>query len=67
LNPRTVLCANSQAGKPRRAREDLESILVLATLLAGLKGNNCECQRPMQAGVVTWFVAISVVGDLMLG
>lgn len=55
-------------------REGLESILVLAALIAGLKGKNYGYQRPVQAGaglgfaagVVTWFVAISVVGDLML-
>ena len=55
-------------------REGLESILVLAALIAGLKGKNYGYQRPIQAGagfgfaagVATWFVAISVVGDLML-
>jgi high-affinity iron transporter len=53
-------------------REGLESILVLAALIAGLKGKNYGYQRPIQAGaglgfgagIVTWFVAISVVGDL---
>ena len=55
-------------------REGLESILVLAALIAGLKGRNSGYQRPIQAGaglgfgagVITWFVAISVVGDLMV-
>ncbi len=55
-------------------REGLESILVLAVLIAGLKGKNYGYQRPIQvgaglgfgAGVVSWFVAISVVGDLMV-
>ena len=55
-------------------REGLESILVLAALIAGLKGRNYGYQRPIQvgaglgfgAGIVTWFVAISVVGDLMV-
>ena len=55
-------------------REGLESILVLAALIAGLKGKNYGYQRPIQAGaglgfgagIVTWFVAISVVGDLMV-
>ncbi len=56
------------------AREGLESILVLAALIVGLNGKNYGYQRPIQAGaglgfgagVVTWFVAISVVGDLMV-
>jgi len=56
------------------AREGLECILVLAALIAGLKGKNYGYQRPIQAGaglgfvagIATWFVAISIVGDLML-
>ena len=55
-------------------REGLESILVLAALVAGLKGKNYGYQRPVQlgaglgfcAGVLTWFAAISVVGNLTL-
>src|SRR5271154_831078 len=55
-------------------REGLESILVLAALIAGLKGKNYGYQRPIQAGaavgfgvaIATWFVAISIVGDLTL-
>jgi high-affinity iron transporter len=55
-------------------REGLECILVLAALIAGLKGKNHGYQRPIQAGaglgfaagVATWFAAVSVVGDLML-
>lgn len=55
-------------------REGLESILVLAALIAGLKGENYEFQRPIQAGaglgfcagVASWFVAITVVGNLMV-
>jgi len=55
-------------------REGLESILVLAALIAGLKGQNYGFKRPIQAGagmgffagVVTWFVAISIVGNLMV-
>ena len=55
-------------------REGLECILVLAALVAGLKGRNYGYQRPIQAGagmglvagIVTWFVAVSVVGDLMV-
>jgi high-affinity iron transporter len=47
---------------------------VLAALIAGLKGKNYGYQRPIQAGaglgfgagIVTWFVAISIVGDLMV-
>jgi len=54
------------------SREGLESTLVLAALIAGLKGKNLGYQRPIQAGaglgfgagLLTWFVAISVVGDL---
>jgi high-affinity iron transporter len=53
-------------------REGLESILVLAVLIAGLKGRNYGYRRPIQLGaglgfvavVVTWFVAIVVVSDL---
>lgn len=53
-------------------REGLESILVLAALIAGLKGKNYGYQRPIQLGaglgffaaVATWFVAISIVSDL---
>jgi high-affinity iron transporter len=56
------------------SREGLECILVLAALVAGLKGKSYGYQRPVQvgaglgfgAGIVTWFLAISVVGDLML-
>jgi high-affinity iron transporter len=55
-------------------REGLESILVLAALIAGLKGKNYGFQRPIQvgaglgfcAGVASWFVAISIVGNLMV-
>lgn len=55
-------------------REGLESILVLAALVAGLKGKRYGYQRPIQlgaslgfcAGVVTWFVAISIVGSLVV-
>jgi high-affinity iron transporter len=53
-------------------REGLECILVLAALVAGLKGKNSGYQRPIQAGaglgfaagIATWFVAVSIVGDL---
>lgn len=53
-------------------REGLECILVLAALIAGLKGKNFGYKRPIQAGaavgfgaaVATWFAAITVVGDL---
>ena len=55
-------------------REGLESILVLAVLIAGLKGRSYGYKRPIQlgaglgfgAGVVSWFVAITIVGDLMV-
>jgi high-affinity iron transporter len=53
-------------------REGLESILVLAAILAGLRGRNQVYNRPIQAGIglgivaglITWFVAISIVSDL---
>jgi len=56
------------------SREGLESILVLATLIAGLKGKNYGYQRPIQLGaglgfiasIATWFVAVSIVGDLVV-
>jgi len=52
-------------------REGLESILVLAAILAGLRSNKTY-RRSIQAGmgvgigagIVTWFGAVSVVGDL---
>jgi high-affinity iron transporter len=55
-------------------REGLESILVLAAILAGLRARNQVYRRSIQAGigigvgagVVTWFVAISIVTDLTL-
>ncbi len=55
-------------------REGLESILVLAALIAGLKGKDYGYQRPVQlgaglgffAGVATWFVAISIVSELIV-
>ncbi len=53
-------------------REGLESILVLAALVAGLKGKDYGYTRPVQlgaslgfcAGIASWFVAITVVGSL---
>ena len=53
-------------------REGLECILVLAALIAGLKGKNYGYQRPIQLGaglgfltaIITWFVAITIVSDL---
>jgi high-affinity iron transporter len=53
-------------------REGLESILVLAALVAGLKGKNYGYKRPIQFGagigfltaIATWFVAITIVSDL---
>jgi high-affinity iron transporter len=55
-------------------REGLESILVLAAILAGLRTRNQVYRRSIQAGigmglvagVVTWFVAVSIVTDLTL-
>lgn len=54
-------------------REGLESILVLAAILAGLRGKNQVYNRPIKAGiglgliagVITWFVAISIASDLV--
>jgi len=55
------------------SREGLESTLVLATIVVGLKGKkNSGYKRPIQAGaalgflavVMTWFAAINVVTDL---
>jgi high-affinity iron transporter len=55
-------------------REGLETILVLAALIAGLKGKNYGYKRPIQlgaslgffAGIVSWFVAITIVSNLMV-
>jgi high-affinity iron transporter len=54
------------------SREGLEVILVLAALVAGLKGKNFAYQRPIQVGaglgvfglIVTWLVGIGIVSDL---
>jgi len=54
-------------------REGLESILVLAAVLAGFRGKKQIYNRPIQAGiglgviagVITWFVAISIASDLV--
>ena len=53
-------------------REGLESILVLAAIVTGLRGEKPGYQHPIEAGcgvgfgagIVTWFVAISIVSDL---
>ena len=53
-------------------REGLESILVLAAILASLRAKDRLYQHPIQAGIgagllatlATWFVAISFVSDL---
>jgi len=53
-------------------REGLEAILVLAAVLAGLRGSNQAMRRPVTAGawaavaatVATWFAAIWVLGQL---
>ena len=55
-------------------REGLECILVLATLVAGLRGRSFSYKRPIETGaamgigatVVTWFVALTIVSDLTL-
>jgi high-affinity iron transporter len=54
------------------SREGLESTLVLATLVVGLRGKNHDYQRPIGAGagvgfvavMATWFGAIALVSDL---
>ena len=53
-------------------REGLETILVLAAVLAGLRGAHEAYQRPVPAGaalaiaasIATWFLAIAVIGAL---
>jgi high-affinity iron transporter len=53
-------------------REGLEAILVLAAVIAGLRGSNATMRRPVAAGagvsvlatVATWFAAIWVLGEL---
>jgi high-affinity iron transporter len=53
-------------------REGLEAILVLAAVLAGLRGTNAAMRRPVSAGaglallatVATWFAAVWVLGQL---
>lgn len=53
-------------------REGLEAILVLAAVLAGLRGSNQAMRRPVTAGawlgvaatIATWFAAIWILGQL---
>jgi high-affinity iron transporter len=53
-------------------REGLEAILVLAAVMAGLRGSNQAMRRPVTLGawgavgatIVTWFAAIWVLGQL---
>ena len=53
-------------------REGLESILVLAAIVASLVGTNAIHRRPVACGagagflvsVITWFIAVGVVGNL---
>jgi high-affinity iron transporter len=53
-------------------REGLEAILVLAAVLAGLRGTNAAMRRPVALGagvsalatVATWFAAVWVLGQL---
>jgi high-affinity iron transporter len=53
-------------------REGLEAILVLAAVVAGLRGDNAAMRRPVAAGagvsvlatVATWFAAVWVLGRL---
>src|SRR5262245_58033561 len=53
-------------------REGLEAILVLAAVLAGLRGANTAMRRPVGVGaaasvgatIVSWFLAIWVLGEL---
>lgn len=72
--PGTTLASGSLDIAVLVFREGLESILVLAAILAGLRAENQAYRRYIQAGIgvgfgagiVTWFVAISIVGDLTL-
>ena len=53
-------------------REGLESILVLAAVVASLVGTNQQLRKPISLGaaaglaatVVTWLVAVSLIGQL---
>src|ERR1700761_7277993 len=53
-------------------REGLEAILVLAAVLAGLRGAQASLRRPVAAGagasllatVATWFAAVWILGQL---
>jgi high-affinity iron transporter len=53
-------------------REGLEAILVLAAVVAGLRGSNGAMRRPVAAGaavslaatVATWFAAVWLLGEL---
>lgn len=53
-------------------REGLETILVLAAIMAGMNGANRAQRRPVAwgaavgfaASVVTWFIAVGIVGSL---
>jgi high-affinity iron transporter len=53
-------------------REGLETILVLATIVAGFKGARSHLKKPVAIGagvaflasIVTWFVAVGILSDL---
>lgn len=70
--PHTTLASGSLDVAVLVFREGLESILVLAAILAGLRAKNQVYKRPIQIGITvgfaasiaTWFVAITVVGQL---
>jgi len=71
-SPHTTLASGALDVAVLVFREGLESILVLAAVLAGLRGKKQVYNRSIQAGigvglvagVVTWFVAVSVVSSL---
>ncbi len=53
-------------------REGLESILVLAAIMASMVGEKQSCRRPIVAGagvafiatLITWFVAVGIISNL---
>ena len=72
--PGTTLASGSLDIAVLVFREGLESVLVLAAILAGLRLRNVRYRRAIQAGIcagfgagiATWFVSISFVGVLAL-
>ena len=72
--PGTTLASGSLDITVLVFREGLESILVLAAILAGLRAKNRVYRRSIYAGMgvgfaagmASWFVAISIVGSLIV-